>query len=224
MESGSGESLQNIVSDKEYSVEKKNEIINMLFKNLLELWSSNLLIGKGYYHSDLHPGNILVDLNSEKPTITLIDYGCIGFLNFNKQLLVIKLVFAHLYIVNTKTCADEKYIEFIKIFGEMADINYSDSDIQEIIVKIKHEYEILKTCQIDIILQCLIKSTSGVNNHINPCILDFGNAISIFQKSLNAVNIINLIDEYVNIIKFSPFILTKYFFRICYYKIVDNFY
>ena len=93
--------------DKVYGV--YNQEIPDLKKRLVEevalMWMDQILFREGFYHSDLHQGNFLVDLTDPKITLSVLDFGMGGTLSRQTQQKIIMLGFA-LELMNAKLIAD----------------------------------------------------------------------------------------------------------------------
>ncbi|MDD9950232.1 MAG: AarF/UbiB family protein [Zetaproteobacteria bacterium] len=69
--------------------------------NLLQIWFKNAVFGDGFFHADLHAGNIFLDINTAyQPNLTLIDFGSVDTLSFNSRKAVIDLSLA-VFLDNT---------------------------------------------------------------------------------------------------------------------------
>jgi predicted unusual protein kinase regulating ubiquinone biosynthesis (AarF/ABC1/UbiB family) len=56
-----------------------------IIESIAEKWIVTLLFGSGLYHSDLHPGNFLVDIKDGVVTANLLDYGKGGHISREMQ-------------------------------------------------------------------------------------------------------------------------------------------
>ena len=69
------------------------DILKSVYKNVDELigiWFRNTLWGNGFFHADLHPGNVLIDeADTEALDLILIDYGSCGVLTKRQQCLLV---------------------------------------------------------------------------------------------------------------------------------------
>jgi serine/threonine protein kinase len=89
---------------------------------LISKWFSNIFLNtpSGYFHADLHPGNIIV--NPENDNVQLIDFGHVGILEENQKSFLLKVILKYLTIVvKAKSFRQEKemvnsfaFIEAIK--------------------------------------------------------------------------------------------------------------
>lgn len=86
-----GNTVSNIMSDPNTPVEQIKQIYNVVFNSLLSVWFTNTLWGDGFFHADLHPGNIMWD-DFDK-NLWLIDFGSCGKLQKNQQFALIELMF-----------------------------------------------------------------------------------------------------------------------------------
>jgi serine/threonine protein kinase len=74
-------------SKKDQSLSQEG--IETLYKsvdNLIKVWFKEVLWGSGFFHADLHPGNIIV---SNDGTLNVIDFGSCGILRPNEQCAMI---------------------------------------------------------------------------------------------------------------------------------------
>jgi predicted unusual protein kinase regulating ubiquinone biosynthesis (AarF/ABC1/UbiB family) len=64
--------------------------------NILEKWFDNAIFGNGFFHADLHEGNIFMNYpeNAVKAQVTLIDFGSASTLSITEKKAVIKLMLA----------------------------------------------------------------------------------------------------------------------------------
>jgi ubiquinone biosynthesis protein len=58
---------------------------------LAEVWLNELLFKSGFFHSDLHQGNFLIDIGSEYSTVNLLDFGMGGELSEKQRQYLILL-------------------------------------------------------------------------------------------------------------------------------------
>lgn len=61
------------------------EIKTIIVENLVTLWLKEALFGGGFYHADLHQGNMLVYKSDKHLQVTLLDYGMGGVLSAQMQ-------------------------------------------------------------------------------------------------------------------------------------------
>jgi hypothetical protein len=78
-----GKSVDSLVDEA-----SKSELIT-LYKyvdNLVKIWFKNTLWGNGFFHADLHPGNVIVDKSN---TVNVIDFGSCGILSKSEKCAMI---------------------------------------------------------------------------------------------------------------------------------------
>lgn len=71
----SGRKLEKVVEDMKGSIP---DLEKLVARETARLWIQEALFGSGFYHSDLHQGNFLVDVRDTELTISLLDYGMAG--------------------------------------------------------------------------------------------------------------------------------------------------
>jgi len=78
-----GKSVDSLVDDS-----SKSELVTMYkhVDNLVKIWFKNTLWGNGFFHADLHPGNLIVDKSG---TVNVIDFGSCGVLSKSEQCAMI---------------------------------------------------------------------------------------------------------------------------------------
>jgi predicted unusual protein kinase regulating ubiquinone biosynthesis (AarF/ABC1/UbiB family) len=60
-------------------------------ETMARLWVEEVMYGSGFFHSDLHQGNFLVDFTEPKITINLLDFGMGGVISRPTQLQMMEL-------------------------------------------------------------------------------------------------------------------------------------
>ena len=61
-------------------VNKKPELGRAAVEQLSKLWLSEALFGGGFYHADLHQGNLRVGMHDQIPELNILDFGMAGTL------------------------------------------------------------------------------------------------------------------------------------------------
>lgn len=79
------------ISNKELLVERGIDL-NKLTKNFVEMFF-NQAFSNGFFHADLHQGNVLVDKDGN---IVLVDFGIMGRLDYNNRIYVAKIFYGFL--------------------------------------------------------------------------------------------------------------------------------
>lgn len=62
-----------------------------LIEEITKMWIQELIFGSGFFHSDLHQGNFLVDFSDEKIRMALLDYGMGGRISRQMQAQILIL-------------------------------------------------------------------------------------------------------------------------------------
>lgn len=81
----SGKSIDALMSDPNLSKETLIELYSHVDK-VIRLWFKNTLWGNGFFHADLHPGNLVL---SKDNVLNLIDFGSCGVLRKDEQCAMI---------------------------------------------------------------------------------------------------------------------------------------
>ena len=87
MELANGASIRKYLDRTELIKKSKS------LRRLYEKWLKEALFGSGFFHADLHAGNLFFNLQTEKPgyELTLIDFGSVGVLTFEERKALIQL-------------------------------------------------------------------------------------------------------------------------------------
>jgi len=62
-----------------------------VIEEMARVWAYEMLFGGGFYHSDLHQGNFMIQVTDPKIKVNILDYGMGGVLNENIQRQVMVL-------------------------------------------------------------------------------------------------------------------------------------
>jgi predicted unusual protein kinase regulating ubiquinone biosynthesis (AarF/ABC1/UbiB family) len=62
-----------------------------LIEEITRMWIQELIFGSGFFHSDLHQGNFMVDFSDEKIRVALLDYGMGGSISRHMQAQILIL-------------------------------------------------------------------------------------------------------------------------------------
>lgn len=62
-----------------------------IVEEISKLWAHEVLFGKGFYHSDLHQGNFMIQVSDAKIRLNILDYGMGGEIPPQMQRLVLLL-------------------------------------------------------------------------------------------------------------------------------------
>ncbi|HEY1079910.1 MAG TPA: AarF/ABC1/UbiB kinase family protein, partial [Bdellovibrio sp.] len=73
--------------DKEVNTYLENipELKRVLVEEISKVWAQEVLFGDGFYHSDLHQGNFLVQTTDPQIRVNILDYGMGGVLSRDLQ-------------------------------------------------------------------------------------------------------------------------------------------
>ena len=147
MEYVEGKALDKILNNPKTS---KEEYV-VLYNNILilfSLWMKRTLWGKaGFFHSDLHPGNIIVD---QKGDFNIIDYGSCGMLTKRQQCVMITAMmvsgqFQHLTTYELKTTKGQRIHEknlkvskkFVQLIWQICEVHgYKKTHLDDVAEKI----------------------------------------------------------------------------------------
>ncbi len=93
---GDKESLYNVMTEME-SFKKEIKTKHQYLMNLTGKWLDEALFGSGFFHGDLHAGNIMMGEDG----VTVIDYGNVHQLSQDEQVHILNLI-ASMQSMNTK--------------------------------------------------------------------------------------------------------------------------
>jgi ubiquinone biosynthesis protein len=86
--------------------------------NILDAWFDEVMFGRGFFHGDLHPGNIFFESAPETELgyrVTLIDFGNAGALSVDERRAFLQLVLA------AQTPKPERVLEIFESIGKVPD-------------------------------------------------------------------------------------------------------
>lgn len=98
------------------NIKKHNININKVINDLVMFYVEQMLIN-GYFHADPHPGNVLINKNSE---IILLDYGMVKMVPNDTRLAIISLL---------KAANEGDYIKYIAASKKLGISAYETPDI-----------------------------------------------------------------------------------------------
>lgn len=165
--------------------------------NLIKIWFKNTLWGNGFFHSDLHPGNLIVDKDGY---INVIDYGSCGILSREEQCAMITAMVISVQFINMEkskhnTAKGKKAYEtnlevgerFVTAIWNVCHVkNYSQSHLKEIAKKIVDlrfgEGLYFSTLFLDI-----IKYSDDIGMCTNSAVLLFGRACAYIGSLMKVV-------------------------------------
>lgn len=67
------------------------ELKKGVIESLAKMWGQEVLFGSGFYHSDLHQGNFMVQVTDEKIRVNILDFGMGGVISADLQRQVLLL-------------------------------------------------------------------------------------------------------------------------------------
>lgn len=232
MEVAKGIPLQNFIQDnitmksKESSLVITNELLYS-FKYLVHLWMTNLILGNGYLHADLHPGNILIDTSQTTPVITVIDFGNVGKMDINQQQYIFQLFEVHMEIINCVSKSTEVkskcYEKLVNVFSKFSKIEYDQPEQDFLKCVLIENYEIKQRKVLGDIIQELISKSSNAGEIINGSIVDFGRGLSILECTWKKIDDIqDLVGAYSKILTYSPYTLLRLLCKKIYFTIYKS--
>ena len=118
--------------------------IHKMVTNLLTVWFKETLWGSGFFHSDMHLGNLLLDFKNSK--LYTIDFGSCGVLNQQEQCAMITaMIISSKFIQATSKLSVEKRkkqnikiaIEFVRTIWSVCNVTtYTQKHLHDIAIKI----------------------------------------------------------------------------------------
>lgn len=61
------------------------DLYEVIAEKTAELWLTEAFFGSGFFHADLHQGNLLMQITDSEIKVNLLDFGMTGFLNSEMQ-------------------------------------------------------------------------------------------------------------------------------------------
>lgn len=83
-----GEKLDKVA---EFYAQSIPDLKKGVVEEITKMWIQELIFGSGFFHSDLHQGNFLVDFGDEKIRVALLDYGMGGQISRQMQAQILIL-------------------------------------------------------------------------------------------------------------------------------------
>ena len=178
-------------------IDKANDLIRKrdFMASASRLWVSEAMFGSGYYHADLHAGNIMI--SDEKAT--MIDFGNSAKLDVNQQKAITRMLAG---------AADQQKLDmnlFMEAFDSMLDKN--DPDVAQIYTaekkqQLRTEFEkILKMGndkELGERISCALIRAQELGVPLSGTIVNFSQGQLRLQKSINDIN--NMISTLKNTI------------------------
>ncbi len=178
------ESIKKTTEAKKKLTKIANDLIQKrdIMANITKVWIEEALFGTGYYHADLHAGNILLS----KDMGTLIDYGNAVRFSEDQRKSITKMMTAA-----ATSGVDMFFIEFNKLL-DMSDQKFKDFYTKEKQAEVKEEFrKILNMGDEDQagdrISAALIRA-SELGVKLPPAIYNFSQGQLRLQKSINDIN------------------------------------
>ena len=148
MEVVKGNPLSKYLDELETLSLEKVKIIASFLENLLSTWYDEIANGSGYFHGDLHAGNILFSFEGDKPVGTLIDFGNFGHFPSHLFRNYYSIIFSMLLGDFDKVChllgKNEKNQHFL--FWEQFEIDMKKRLSLDELKKAASMNEIMKIC------------------------------------------------------------------------------
>jgi hypothetical protein len=189
MSTAPGVSLKSIISNKRnINVHTYQDLIE-LFKKLIIKWIFNGLITNGYAHLDLHPGNLMVNIVNDVPSITLVDFG--NFIKVSKKtqckILKILLIFYKIiYMVkNEVKIKESKYESVAKdILNNIKVLCELEDDInKDLIVKIVAFFKSDKYSSFNSLFDIIIENLTSLGACSNNDVFELIKGIGMLEST-----------------------------------------
>lgn len=214
---GKGISLRQFISNNT-EIDKINLLVPA-FRELIRLWLTNTVLGDGFSHADLHPGNILVDTECTPYKITLIDFGSAAVLNKNQQYFLLKVIDIHQAIIKSGG-NDKMYRRCILAFCNFCGVTVDKDEMTYLSNEVSHFY----TKNNNYIFGDLIKELLLKMKNIGECtsgdLVDFGKGFYFIETSWESLGIpSNLIDTYIESIRYYPYTILQLLYKKLLYTI-----
>jgi len=190
-----GNTVDNLL--KKTSDIEKDQVVQ-LYKYLDQLitkWFKITLWGSGFFHADLHPGNVMAD---DVPELFIIDYGSCGILTKRQQCLLITSMiisgqFWQIPLDQFNTLENQKKHQknietskkFVKVIWEVCEVyDYTHAHLQHISEKILN-YK--KGLYYNYMFLDIIKYSDDIGTCSNNAVLLFGRALAYLGDLMKAV-------------------------------------
>ena len=194
MSKAPGVTIQTMVNNKQDC-----QRVTEPFKMLIEIWLFNAIFQDGFFHADLHAGNILYD-NGQ---LTLIDFGHCATLPKTLQCDLLDLVLIYIYtehIVNehnrlmtTITIQPDKHkvlVDLVKMMMQKISRICKDSKYDENTVKTKVEEFIMthvgtieKPLTFSSLLETIIMNVMDLGDCTKSSIVDFTKGVKLLENT-----------------------------------------
>ncbi|MFV8257951.1 AarF/ABC1/UbiB kinase family protein [Bdellovibrio bacteriovorus] len=92
--------------DKEVAMYKEiaPDMKRVIIEQMARVWAQEVMFGGGFYHSDLHQGNFMIQVTEPKIIVNILDYGMGGVISRDMQTQVM-LLGAGTELLNSETMA-----------------------------------------------------------------------------------------------------------------------
>lgn len=171
---------------------KDAELRTKALAQLVEKWVTQGVFEKGYYHGDLHAGNIMI---SEKG-VTVIDFGNATTLNSEQQKHITRMMVAatmgdverfrhgfHLLLENTpEEVYQEKREELTLLFKEVMSMGDEDSPAERIAVAL------VRAQELGIELPPTIANFSSCQMRLQNTLTDMNNSLKAMRNNVKMLN------------------------------------
>jgi hypothetical protein len=202
-----GVSLSSIINEND--VKRCIKLVPEI-KKLIFVWIYNVLFKNGFFHADLHPGNIIVDANNK---IHVIDFGNCFVLSEKEKKHLIKAIKCHIKLVGL---LDRKYLfDFKQIYQnpfkiirkitkddyvcyiketyqhilDIVDISVDDETSKELVEKIL-EFLLDKskwnTC-FGSFCECLLNNAKDIGTFSGSKVMEFTKGTYVLEKTWNSL-------------------------------------
>jgi predicted unusual protein kinase regulating ubiquinone biosynthesis (AarF/ABC1/UbiB family) len=183
-----GDSLKTIITKNPEALPS----IKLVFGHLIQMWLSESLLKSGYFHGDLHPGNMMIKLGGKdsEHIITLIDFGNVGKLNKREQCSMINIMFLHNKIIRNGDKRIDLAEKLFKEFVELCDIKEDyPGEFNGAVQKFKSLYR--SDPQKGSLGHIILETTKFIKN-LGICatggITEFSKGLSLLEKSYENID------------------------------------
>ena len=173
-------------------IAKANELMKKrdIMKNIATAWLEEAIYGKGYYHADLHAGNILISDTKG----TLIDYGNAVRLSGDQQTAITQMMAA----AGSKSYKLFMYA-FEQLLGKGKDKDFEKNYPREKRLKLQEEFKNVLSLGIDgedagYRISCALIRATQLGVKLPPAIYNFSQGQIRLQKSIDDIN--HMVDSF----------------------------
>ena len=173
-------------------IDKANELMKKrdIMKNIATAWLEEAIYGKGYYHADLHAGNILISDTKG----TLIDYGNAVRLSGDQQTAITQMMAA----AGSKSYKLFMYA-FEQLLGKDKDKDFEKNYPRELRLKLQQEFKNVLSLGNDgedagYRISCALIRATQLGVKLPPAIYNFSQGQIRLQKSIDDIN--HMVDSF----------------------------